>query len=311
MLRLFLVLLLVLPHALFADGQRFELTRGKSTLEVELSVQFERRAQEELRTWLEALADSLLLAYGHWPRERWRIQVLPASRTGSDPIPWAQVNRGSVDSVTFYTAIDPDADELRTAWTGYHELAHLLIPYQGWGDKWFSEGVATYYQNLLQARAGVFDEQGMWQKLHEGFQRGAEESRFDDEPLTKVSAGMYARGGFMRVYWSGAWYFLAADTRLRQQSGGELSLDKALARLNACCADEQLSVEDMVKRLDRLNRVVLFEPLYRQVRSGRGMPDHLPLFGSLGIRVQDDQVVLQELGPGARLRSSIARGEAL
>ena len=67
----------------------------------------------------------------------------------------------------------------------------------------------------------------------------------------------------------------------------------------------------MVRRLDRLNRVVLFEPLYRQVRSGRSMPDHLPLFGSLGIRVQDDQVVLQELGPGARLRSSIAQGEAL
>ena len=78
----------------------FELKRGDSRLEVELHEQFDSPAQAELRHWLTELSESLALAYGRWPRERWRIQVLPASRTADDPIPWAQVNRGEIDQVT-------------------------------------------------------------------------------------------------------------------------------------------------------------------------------------------------------------------
>ena len=74
--------------------------------------------------------------------------------------------------VEFFTATQATTDSLQRAWTGYHELAHLLIPYQGWGGAWFSEGLASYYQNILQARVGILTEQQMWQKLYEGFQRG-------------------------------------------------------------------------------------------------------------------------------------------
>ena len=94
--------------------------------------------------------------------------MTPAPAAGSDPIPWAQVHRSEVDRVEFLTSPGATYADLKRAWTGYHELAHLLIPYRGWGDSWFSEGLATYYQNVLQARAGVLDEQQMWQKLYEG-----------------------------------------------------------------------------------------------------------------------------------------------
>ena len=73
----------------------------------------------------------------------------------------------------------------------------------------------------------------MWQKLYEGFQRGRAEHAFEGQSLQQVSDALRQSGGFMRVYWSGAWYFLAADTRLRMQSGGEVSLDDALEKLTA------------------------------------------------------------------------------
>jgi predicted metalloprotease with PDZ domain len=113
-------------------------------------------------------------------------------------------------------------------------------------------------------------------------------------------------GGFMRVYWSGAWYFLAADARLRLQSGGKLSLDQALERLNQCCAEDRLSVPEMVARLDEVNRVELFRSLYDEVAASTTVPPFADIFASLGIDIIDGQVRLQENGPGARVRRAIA-----
>ena len=56
--------------------------------------------------------------------------------------------------------VNPESSmqEITNDWTAFHELSHLLIPYRGHGDLWFSEGLATYYQNIIQARAGVLSE---------------------------------------------------------------------------------------------------------------------------------------------------------
>lgn len=286
--------------------------RDGCRLAVHVSADFQPAEQADLLTWVEFIATSLAQVYGHWPLQQWQISVAPAtSATAGDPIPWAQVYREHPTRVEFFTAPSATPDALQRAWTGYHELAHLLIPYRGWGDAWFSEGLASYYQNLMQARAGVITEQQMWQKLYDGFQRGLADTAFDGVPLAEVSDNMRQDGGFMRVYWSGAWYFLAADTRLRLQSGGQRNLDLALAELNRCCRDQSLSVPAIVRQLDRLNRVVLFEILYDELVVAEQVPAFDDIFASLGIDVVDGEVTLQTEGPGARLRSQIARGNGL
>jgi predicted metalloprotease with PDZ domain len=151
----------------------------------------------------------------------------------------------------------------------------------------------------------------MWQKLYDGYRRGVADTRFRGKPLREVSDGMRYHGGFMRVYWSGAWYFLAADVRLRQQSGGRLSLDQALGKLNTCCADDSLSAPAIVRKLDEMNRVILFGSLYRELAESREIPAYEPIFAGLGISVQDGKVSLQQQGPGVDLRRSIAMGDPL
>lgn len=287
------------------DDYRASLTQDGRTLELRISSDFSAGQRDNLLAWIEFISASLLQVYGHWPRHNWRIQVSPASAAGSDPIPWAQVKRADIDTVEFFVTPQASAQQLRQAWTGYHELAHLLIPYRGWGDHWFSEGLASFYQNILQARAGVLSEQQAWQRMYEGFMRGRAETDFDGQPLADVSAAMRDRGGFMRVYWSGAWYFLASDLRLRQQSGGKMTLDLALQKLNDCCADARLSVPEIVARLDELNGVLLFEPLYRQVAESTAMPAFETSFASLGISIIDGEVSLQQAGPGAALRQQM------
>lgn len=287
------------------------LIQGGRTLTLQISPDFTAGQREIVLQWLELLSDSLLQVYGRWPRQQWQISVSPASAASGDPIPWAQVHRGDYDTVEFFTTPQATLEQLTHNWTGYHELAHLLIPYRGWGDSWFSEGLASFYQNILQARTGILSEQQAWQNLYQGFLRGRAESAFDGQPLGAVSDAMRERGGFMRVYWSGAWYFLVADIRLRQQSGGTMTLDHALEKLNDCCADARLSVPQMVSKLDELNGVLLFQPLYHELKNSTGMPAFESIFASLGITVDTGKVLLQARGPGAALREQILRPRTL
>jgi hypothetical protein len=304
------LLVLLLPGYGKADNPE-TLMQGDRKLDVYISSGFETSQRKQLIAWISFISGALADVYGHWPRRAWQVSISPASAADNDPIPWAQVHRGKINRVEFYTAPQATTEELQRAWTGYHELAHLLIPYQGWGDMWFSEGLASYYQNLLQARSGVLSEQQTWQKLYEGFLRGRMDSQFDGQPLSKVSQSMRENGAFMRVYWSGAWYFLTIDTRLRQQSGGKMTLDLALKKLNRCCANEQLSVPRMVSKLDELNAVLLFQPLYEQLKATTKMPAFEKTFASLGVTIIDGTVHLQQEGPGAQLRQQITQPKPL
>jgi len=306
-----LSLLLVARTSYSEEITRQTLVHDGRRLELQISTEFEPSMQQRLQDWVGFISQALLQVYGHWPRQHWQITVTPMSASGSDPIPWAQVHRGGVDRVEFFTAAKATSDEMKRAWTGYHELAHLLIPYQGWGDPWFSEGLASYYENILQALAGILTEQQMWQKLYEGFRRGLADTRFDGQTLEAVSNTMRQEGGFMRVYWSGAWYFLAIDARLRQQSGGRRNLDLALEQLNRCCADLRMSVPDMVSKLDELNQVLLFQPMYEELRAAMQVPPFESIFAGLGITIAHGEVQLQREGPGARLRRQIINRKTL
>ena len=300
-----LVLLLLLAAPLsFAETLRYE--RGDQLLEIELRSQMSSQRRTEVEQWVQEVADALTLVFGRWPRDHWRVRVSTYDAGGRDPVPWGQVNRGDPDVVSFY--IDPGASgqQLRDNWTAYHELSHLLIPYRGWGDMWFSEGLASYYQNLLQARHGVFDEREMWQRLYEGFTRGQTNHR-PDLSLAQLSPRMRENRSFMRVYWSGAWYLLSVDIELRRRSGGEQSLDTALAALNRCCADASMSARSIATRLDSLTGEELFMPMFRQAADSYELPRFEERFAALGIEVVDGEVRLDETHPQAQLRRAIAR----
>lgn len=305
-----LLLLLSLPSRSEVGYQQTLVKDGRN-LDVEISEKFSPAQRDSLLAWIEFISGALLDVYGHWPRQHWRVSVAPASAADNDPIPWAKVSRDDIDSVEFFVAPQATTAQLNNEWTGYHELAHLLIPYRGWGDTWFSEGLATYYQGILQARSGILTEQETWQHLYDGFMRGQAETEFSGQALRDVSNAMRDKGGFMRVYWSGAWYFLAIDIRLRQQSGGRHTLDLALRKLNDCCANEHLSVPEMVSKLDELNEVLLFQRLYDQVDASTQMPSFDTLFASVGVTVDNGKVTLQQEGPGALLRQQMVKPRAL
>jgi hypothetical protein len=306
----FFILSLIFPALLGPTSvlaKEYPLQRDDQELVVDIHFLLPGNRKQEVLNWVEFVADSLAGVYGRWPRDSWRVEVTPVTLYSDDPVPWARVHRGDPDTVSLYIDAMASAEKLRHNWTAYHEFSHLLIPYRGWGDMWFSEGLASYYQNLLQARAGLLDEAEMWQKLYEGFMRG-QKNRRPDLTLAELSSRMRENRSYMRVYWSGVWYFLAVDVELRRRTHSTQSLDTALAQLNACCADRAMSARGMAARLDRLTGQALFLPLFEQVAASQDIPAFDTLFAELGLRIENDRVILEAGAAGVSIREGICRG---
>lgn len=178
--------------------------------------------RSEIDAWLHEVIDGVASVPGRFPVERLLI-VLSASPGAS--LGFGMVRRGGGHSIAFMVGRRARVDRLRRSWVGWHEMSHLLLPALPQRDAWFYEGVATYYQEVLRARAGIQSPSRAWGQLLAGFGRGRHHGRV--RTLSDASTTMMQDGGFSRVYWSGTAFALEADLALRQR--GE-SLDRAIAR---------------------------------------------------------------------------------
>jgi len=252
--------------------------------------------------WIEGSLDSVAGVFGFFPRPTLQVLILPVGRYGG-PVAFAHVLRGGGPAAEFF--IDPKAteEELRGDWKATHEFSHLLLPFVAEQDRWLSEGLASYYQNVLRARDGRLSEAQAWQELHDGFVRGAREAG----TASLAAATRNGRASTMRVYWSGAAMLLLADTRLRQRSGGKQNLDTALLALNRCCLGPERSwrARDLFGELDRLTGFGVFGEIYRDNVYADGFPDLSKVFRALGIDIEDSAVRLEDSAPLADLRRDI------
>jgi hypothetical protein len=89
---------------------------------------------------------------------------------------------------------------------------------------------------------------------------------------------------------------------LRERSGGSMTLDDVMGRLQDCClpSDRTWSGPELFETLDRLAGVPVFMPLYKRHADTAGFPDTRPLFARLGLVVTDDGL---KVGRGGELRA--------
>jgi hypothetical protein len=241
------------------------------------------RERDKTRLWLRHAGFATATLYGQLPREDITLilERVPAAR---EPVPFARVIRSRPPAIRFYLDPTRPLGEFTRDWTAVHELSHLYIPYPGDQAIWLSEGLASYYQNVLQARAGVLTADEAWLRLRQGFKRGQADKRHNALSLGELSPRMWETGSYMRVYWSGAAYFLEADLQLRHQSDNRQSLDSVIATFVTCClaATGPGSAAELVAALDRAAESNVFSALYARYVALRGMPDFnrlLPVIG--------------------------------
>ncbi|MBC8006988.1 MAG: hypothetical protein H7X76_02960, partial [Prolixibacteraceae bacterium] len=178
-------------------------------------------------------------------------------------------------------------------------------------DIWLSEGVATYYQNVLRARGGRLSATEAWQRLHAGFVRGMQSAH--GLTLAQATESMYRDGTYMRVYWEGAAILLIADVRLRQLTVGKQSLDTALAALNECCAatDRAWSARELFEKLDEVTGTGVFREIHDQHVASRNFPDMSQTYRALGVTIGPGGIELSTEDKERRLRDAIMQSAAL
>jgi len=270
------------------------------------------RGQQKVDTqaifkWIGTTAGDISLAYGRYPNPSPQVVVVPVFESGGDSaVPFGRVIRDGGETVQFFINPEKPLADYMADWTATHEFSHLMLPYLTRRHRWMSEGFAQYYQNVLLARTGTYDEVYAWQKLYDGFERGRQ-SRPELSPNEAADGDI--RSGLMKVYWSGAALALMADVQLRERSGGRESLDTVLGQLQNCClpADRVWTGTELFIKLDTLIDEPVFMPLYRRYADTAGFPDTSDLLARLGVAVNDDKVRIRRNGELAGIRASITK----
>ena len=267
---------------------------GGARLEIAILDGQPKASVADVMAWLEQGARALTTLYGRFPVPAAQVLVVPVGKAG-EPVPWGEVARGGGDSVHLYIDQTRPLAEFVDDWTLTHELSHLVHPPIDHDEVWLSEGLASYYQNVLRARAGQITAEEAWQNLNAGFERGIRGTR-PGRSLAQVTETMMRDRAFMRVYWSGAAIVLIADAELRARSGGSRSLDTTLAAYQACClpATRHWSGRELMQRFDELSKSTVFTTLYDEYANADRFPDLTGTYRALGLQSRGDALAFDE-----------------
>jgi hypothetical protein len=264
----------------------------------------------KLRAWLDHVSRAVLSAYGRLPLPEVQVLVIPVGQLGRgadnpQAVHFGQSIRGQGNALELLVDPTRPAGEFADDWTAVHELSHLMHPYLGDRGTWLAEGLATYYQNVLRARSGMLTPAQAWDRLYQGFKRGAKTP--DDETLEQTASNMHRSHAYQRVYWAGAAYWLTVDRDLRRASDGKMNLETGLSRFRDCClpAYREWKPEDFVARLDALAGSDVFASRYREFAAMRQFPNWEKLYSDLGIRDGGEHLVLATDAKDASIREAI------
>ncbi|HEY0505714.1 MAG TPA: hypothetical protein VGD42_19695 [Lysobacter sp.] len=281
------------------------LRAGDSELRVSVVEVADAARRAELQGWLAEVAQATLTAFGRYPLPSARVRIMQIDSDDESPVPWGQTRRRGDAAVLLYVRRDASLAELRADWTAIHELSHLFHPYLGGGGRWLAEGLASYYQNVLRARAGLLSPEQAWTRLDAGFGRGRREN--SGVPLADLAR---SHRGTMRVYWAGAAFWLEADIALRRDHGS--SLDEVLSRYSACClrGTGEVAPQAFLARLDELSRSDVFSTLYARYAGAREFPSLDAAYRELGIQAGGGALAFDGGREGALRRAIMAPGSS-
>jgi len=260
------------------------------------------RQQANVQRWAEQNVRALLAASGRLPMSSVQVLVVPLPGVAA-AVPWGQVTRGGGSALKLFVGLDASEQALLGDWTLAHEFSHLLHPYLRVRGRWLSEGLASYYQNVLRARSGALTPNQAWSKLDAGFARGESEPNQYAQTLSSAAQGSYR--STMRVYWSGAAFWLEAELALRQQGGTDLAdvLD-AFARRHLP-SNQQWQPERFMAELDAVAGTDLFAPLFARYDRAIAFPTLTDTYRQLGLGEKVGRLALTDAAPDAHIRDAI------
>ncbi len=203
--------------------------------------------------WIHDGASCVSRLFGRFPVDA-TLFVLPVP--GENGVVFGRVMSLSGASVVLFFGDETTTDSKPSDWVVVHELFHLGCPSFVGEGHWLEEGLATYYEPILRARAGWITPGGLWGHFRSELSRG----------LRKAGAppSLEDRDDIDSTYWGGALFAFLADIRIRRATRGERSLDDALRAVLAHEGDATHSarVVDFMRTGDSATGTKVLADLY-------------------------------------------------
>lgn len=254
--------------------------------------------REALFAWIRRCAEAVGHFYGRFPLPRAVLVVVPQPDA-------AGVLRGRLipaggAGVALVLGEGTTAAQLADDWMLVHELLHLGVPSIR-GGAWLDEGLATYYEPIVRARAGLVSHEAVWRELLYDMPQGRE--AVEGPGVAQVSEPR-------AMYWGGAIVAMLADVRARASSGGRVGLEDGLRAVLDAGGEttRSWSLDRLVAQVDERLGGPLLAELVRD-HAVRGSPVALEeLFDKLGVVRDGSGVRLDDTAPWAAIRRAIING---
>jgi hypothetical protein len=228
-----------------------------------------------IRTWVEESANVTVPLFGRFPVDRATLFVVPAK--GESEVVFGKVLSLAGASVVVVVGDRMPDGATHKDWVLVHELFHLGFPtFRGEG-RWLGEGLATYYEPILRARAGWTTDAEVFRQFARNMPRG--------QGPRGSNAGLSMRDDLDTIYWGGALFCLAADVRIREETKGKRSLDDVLraALERGGDATHVWTVRDVVDLGDRVTGTSVLSEMYERYAARGERIDLETLMSSLGV----------------------------
>ncbi|MCA9708939.1 MAG: hypothetical protein KDK70_24045 [Myxococcales bacterium] len=204
--------------------------------------------------------------------------------------------------ITVYCGRSTSARGLENDWVMVHEMLHAAFPDLTRDHRWMQEGLSTYLEPVVRARAGNTTPADVWRRWTRSMDYGR--PRPGDRGLDITHT-------WGRTYWGGALFWLVADVELRKATDNRRSLRDVVRGILAEGGNGRAnwSTRRVVEVADEATGTTVLSELYARMAQAPGDVDLDALFAELGVTRVDGEIVLDDDAPLAHVRRAITAVE--
>lgn len=252
-----------------------------------------------LRQAVGDAASAVAAYYGRAPVGHTLVVALPGGQRAG--IEFGRVRGGGGATVMLRFGSEARAADLRREWVLVHELIHVGGPFVIRGF-WLTEGMATYAEPIIRARAGWRSAEDLWMEFATDMPRGL-------DGLTRDGLDFVAR---RNLYWGGALFMLLADLDIREKTRNRASLETCFRAVLAAGGDatSRWSKERFYQVCDAGAGTDTMKRLAAEYVEKPGSLDLGALWRDLGVILEEGRLRLDDAAPRAHLRRAITEGPA-
>jgi hypothetical protein len=268
-----------------------------SRISIEIRDRILREKQDILLDWVIYSARTVVNYYGRFPVDSVHIDLLV---TDGNTVRFGRAFGGEAPLLKINVGENVNPEMLRRDWIMVHEMVHLAMANVPPQHAWLLEGLATYVESIARAQREHLTEEQVWRYFIERMPQGLPQ---------EGDRGLDHTPTWGRTYWGGAIFCMLADIEIRKLTDNQKSLREALRGV----LDAGLSMHADTTALevfaagDRAIGLAVLVPLYQKMKSDPYTVDLDKLWASLGITVENRQVVYNDQAPMAHIRKRLLK----